>query len=441
MFEVRVADTEELVAVFGSGIAARMYTEENADKKLFIRQNKFFGVTAQTPWVVAMARRFDTGEFILPTWIDADWAINEKTRFHFTHIKDGRVFYIKTQEDGKQGYFVSCSLDDYFMDYYRYLSFDTRRAATLTQLATMYHIQFAQTEDECAYAYMYSRDVKGNNNIARVSCMAKFTVIESHPCRVYGAGDLSVAYIVSPIYTGIDISKLPIDAIVARAVVWEEKGIHGPIYAKDGYSRLLFGDILKRNDYVRDDDAFSGACLAKIRAEDKNTYLMPYIDMISSCYNKGNYFILCEDAEIYCRTANGYISVKCCSHCNGIINNTRDAEEYNHEYYCEACANTLLTTCNHCRRMTLQTDVQEINGHHFCEGCVNLCFTVCNRCNATVRSDTVMCIETIDEVSVTLCDDCQTLYASTEQGYIEVPTLDAWRAANPGCAYHVNTCQ
>jgi hypothetical protein len=115
-------------------------------------------------------------------------------------------------------------------------------------------VKFAETPDEIEWVY---------NNGPR-SCMSKplgrFQVPE-HPCRMYSAGDLQVAYIL-----GVDGKR-----VGARSVVWPMKKHWVRIYGD--VSRLKSGLVDLGYEQV---SSFLGARIVK--KPYKNTFIMPYVD-------------------------------------------------------------------------------------------------------------------------------------------------------------------
>jgi hypothetical protein len=106
------------------------------------------------------------------------------------------------------------------------------------------------------------------------SCMQyathRFNSKPYHPARIYGAGDLSVAYI-----TNKD------GYLIARALVWKEKNLVGRVYGDSFVFRAaLAGAGINTKSDVSNYDYLGGAKLLKltINYDGNDTIVAPYID-------------------------------------------------------------------------------------------------------------------------------------------------------------------
>jgi hypothetical protein len=113
--------------------------------------------------------------------------------------------------------------------------------------------------------------------------------------RVYGAGDLAIAYLKDP-----DIQE----GILARAICWPEKRLFGRVYPEPagtsgtGLKGIALQQALRKAGYERATrsirgKSLHGARLLKIPSDQyRDNYLMPYIDDAEGVDDRGTYFTL-----------------------------------------------------------------------------------------------------------------------------------------------------
>jgi hypothetical protein len=165
-------------------------------------------------------------------------------------------------------------------------------------------LKFATTPDDIATVY-----IRGP-----YSCMdgRDFKKVETHPCRVYGAGDLAVAY-------------LELDnKIIARCLTWPEKKVAGRVYptperwqddkfrnwteSQECQDTLV--NRLKALGYtfiLEDEDSasFNGARI--LRVPYHGGYLMPYMDNQYGIIEHTDSFEMSSDFDVECDVTDGYI--------------------------------------------------------------------------------------------------------------------------------------
>lgn len=169
-------------------------------------------------------------------------------------------------------------------------------------------LRFANTPEEIVHVYMNGPS----------SCMDKrhFEDADENPTRVYGAGDLAIAYLVLP------EGKNGGDWIFARALCWPAKKVFGRVYPTnynyraDGFSTqtecdeaatLLFNKM-KEADYTSSGEcggAFNGAKI--LRVETDEGYVMPYLDQSYGVTDGDDHWIMTHDYEHSCQNTEGYI--------------------------------------------------------------------------------------------------------------------------------------
>jgi hypothetical protein len=199
---------------------------------------------------------------------------------HFAHLSSKDASKIAFTEDDEKGAIDRATVltpGRYLTRFYPGLS-DAEMRRLVALIDAFSDIRLAFEPDEIARIY---RD-------GPHSCMAgsKFNHYETHPCSVYGAGDLAIAYMVNP------RSK----SISCRGLVWPEKKLYGTLYGDDDRLR----NKLEEEGYedVGDNGGFFGARLLKIPTRgEPDRFYMPYFDDIDMAVDNGDHFLIVEDAE------------------------------------------------------------------------------------------------------------------------------------------------
>lgn len=175
------------------------------------------------------------------------------------------------------------------------------------------------------------------------SCMVfRDRDVAYHPCRVYAAGDLSIAYLTHN-------SK-----IIARALVWPANKVVGRVYptdgnwAGDGFSSIADSQDAKgvltrrlRADGYDIDGSFNGAHLLKL--EDGSRTVMPYLDGDYGVndHGDGDRWVMTDECPDYC-----------CGETSGLICTGDEEEEEEYDYTCEDCEEGINETYTYYRRIT-----------------------------------------------------------------------------------------
>ena len=124
-----------------------------------------------------------------------------------------------------------------------------------------------------------------------------------HPCSVYGAGDLAIAY------TANDTGQT-----TARALCWPEKKIYSRVYADDGgmlHRMLKRRGFKKSGGYYKDADpdapSLAGARILRIAWEgDSSIFLVPYCDDVKCAKIKDKHHLVLGSGSIDLRRTDGW---------------------------------------------------------------------------------------------------------------------------------------
>ena len=187
---------------------------------------------------------------------------------HFAHVvtkSPSLLGFFESEAHGILGRVTALKPGRYLERFYPGLSMDERK--TLAALFSSTDVLFATTPDEIEWVYENGPE-SCMTNAYHAADDEEFNS-SIHPVRVYGAGDLAVAY----------TKNKDSDFVSERALCWPEKKIFGRIYG-DGSCRLynaLIEEGYRRADY----DDWNGARLLRVVEEDCEGdyhFVCPYID-------------------------------------------------------------------------------------------------------------------------------------------------------------------
>lgn len=157
------------------------------------------------------------------------------------------------------------------------------------------------------------------------SCMSKASRYfdgECHPARVYAGPDLAVAYIGES------------DDAEGRAVVWPEKKIWARVYGDE--ARMIAALELAgfRKGYC---DDFEGARLQRIEGDEG--IVMPYLDVVGSVDDAGDYMVISSSGDYGAQETNGLVegSGYRCEDCGDRMNEYDRYYVEDHGDVCECC--------------------------------------------------------------------------------------------------------
>jgi hypothetical protein len=326
-------------------------------------------------WRDREAARFTSGRYKPLLWADDDEL--QMPLDHFAHIAESDVKKVAFTESCEKGRAdrqkVMGALE--YMRTYVSGPWEKREFYASQMLGLTFTVEFAHSSDDIEAVYLeiadYSRD---NGDYAGVmSCMTYhgeaspgFANAASrsrrhwpvHPVRVYGAGDLALAYMRAESDDDARDDGTPAP-IVARALVWPERNICGRIYGPSGNA---FRAALRAKGFSRFDDcALVGARMLSIKhpAGGDDCYVMPYIDgyHMFNWHDDGAHFVISR---------------------SGYSGNDTSGYVYTYEY----------GECEHCGENTPESQLQEIDGENWCNSCVTHNTSTCDCCGERVTSET-----------------------------------------------------
>lgn len=112
---------------------------------------------------------------------------------------------------------------------------------------------------------------------------------------------------------------------------------------------------------------------------------------------------------------------KVCCICNEVIR--EEVIEHNGKYYCEECAEEVLSTCKHCKEVGLKDYMYYVDDDYYCESCYDNLFVTCEECQEPISRDdayyydgTPYCEECYAN-NFTRCAGCDNDYPNDETYY------------------------
>lgn len=350
-----VVDSEGLALKFSSGKEAVIKIDElkiNSDHKF--RPAKV--VDGDTNWKDRETKRFETGDYLRCDILEKKGLIIPD---HFLHLSKENIFslaYTKSDEKGREDKQTTISVIGYLETYFA----DKTKAAERNSIKKLHEqevlkrtVKFAYTPDDIEYVYTHFDENVGD---LADSCM-RYNIEEFsshiHPVRVYGAGDLAIAYLAN--------SE---GETTHRALVWPEKKIYSRVYGDSQLHDVLKSLGYEKSSYYDEENAKSikGARLLNIASENdefKNHLVLPYIDdPVNVEFHEDSQFLLLvgeETGQAEPQDAGGLVpweNYETCSHCEKgkirgsdlhkvIIN-----EYFDHEMWCTNCSANETFYCN-----------------------------------------------------------------------------------------------
>lgn len=281
-------------------------------------------------WRERERARFKDGTYCkppFPLWVLEELEYNNPDHFLHISVKDPtKVSFTENEEKGAIDRQSAPMLPGRYLERYARRKKWGAKAATeddstfltpddIRNIAAMLvpvdAVKFAATPEDIERVY-----VNGPR-----SCMSGEDEFDSsiHPTRVYGAGDLQVAYL-----------TVNNDQITARALVWPEKKVWGRMYGDE--HRLTHA--LRQLGY--DEGSLVGAKLLRVTEGCGDEIVCPYIDYHGYIKDHGTHLTI-EESGIEAQSTNGYIlKGRECEHC-GDYTHEDDVCYFDDEAWCTHC--------------------------------------------------------------------------------------------------------
>jgi hypothetical protein len=331
--------------------AARLLSRKTGKR---FQPRKIESVAIDTSWHDREIERFNTGEY-LPLCEELTRATQIYETAHnlnlFAHVakkNPALIAYTKDAIKGAQDKQSLLSIEAFVKMVCVNNNADIQ--ALLIDLQTRYAkettpqpFKLATTPDDIERVYTnYAPDSRA----VSVSCMryghdeTNWPKVDSkpfHPVRVYGAGDLAVAYMTNGA-----------GETTARTLVWPEHKIYSRMYAdNDALHNALKEAGYSKSSYYGTSKSLNGARLLLIKS-DHGDYIAPYLDEIGNALLGDNNLIIDEEGDYICQSTNGTAEQKqegeCCEHCGDYY----EADDMT-TVYTDSRQRGGETWCRHCR--------------------------------------------------------------------------------------------
>lgn len=302
---------------------------------------------------------------------------------HYAHISkedSSKIAFTENEKKGKKDLQVRLRPGRYLKRFYGdILNEDQIRdyATQITSKKKDSEFKIAMTPDEIEHVYRNGPD----------SCMSYgLSSFDSdiHPVRIYGAGDLGVAYLERQ------------GRITSRVLCWPEKKKYSRIY---GDSVRLSAELHERGyiqqvDKYSSSSAFTGARLLKIeqRRFRRNNFVVPYVDYHRTMKEDGDYLVLCDDGPLPCGQTNGLTPVCRGVRCPGCSEFSEDTFVSPHDIdaeWCPDCIENRTWRCYNCKERCGGPRAFNLNGSSRRPVCVPCSeeFFQCVTCNTHSSRD------------------------------------------------------
>ena len=277
------------------------------------------------------------GDYVAPVWRSENWwETSTPRRDHYAHISledTTMLAYTASDADGERDRQTRVKPGRYLTKYFadvltpKQIAYYAEWWVKGVRPSENVEVQFASTPEDIARVY---------TQCAARSCMdnthgSRFTDPEHHPARVYGAGDLSLAYVNGP--DGVPVS---------RALCWPEKKAFFRVYPTPGEGSGGGDNLWTQlkamgwEDIYANTALFEGARLLQIRNADAE-WVMPYLDL-SYGVKRGTG----EQSDFWIMTREGY-DYKCDMQDGTLTGGDEDEDEddYEDSTMCEDCENRI----------------------------------------------------------------------------------------------------
>ena len=221
-----------------------------------------------------------------------------------------------------------------------------------------------------------------------------------HPTRIYGAGDLGVAFMWRKETDGIQ-------RITARALVWPHKMIHGRVYGDESRFKAMLAD----RGYTEDWMGFDGAAVLHVGEIYQDVPHAPYIDADLGLSpappdTEGGILLLTDErlAEWRCKNTNGLAGSFCtCVACDEAIHEEDALHDEDGDTWCESCFLDQHSRCDGCDEFTRDDQLNDLDDCNYCNCCYENEAATCEDCGDTTHSENLTCS---DHDWSPRCDTC-----------------------------------
>jgi hypothetical protein len=355
--------------------------------------------------------RISDGTYTPAPWAGQSWYYYSKfNNLHFCHIskKDpGMVAFTESEEKGQQDLQLRMRAGKYLETYFPELDAPTRKfwVNKVKTETCDFNVEFAKTPDEIEWVYQNGPG----------SCMSKRLRdynLPVHPTRIYGAGDLAVAWFKGDRDGNIVEDKA--SYAIARVLCWPEKKRYGRIYGDGGTMSKQLAHALEAMEYRPNGD-FAGARLLRVK-HGATSFICPFIDGNTHVRDDGEFLIIDNQGGYTARnqaTGLAHDARHRCTLCNGpfVLTNAVSGQPLTHgkvgdHNLCPTCFAEKVFFCGGCRRPMLRGREQTALGKRWCPTCYERHFAQCVDCHTHTKRGEMRSTRLVKSKMNLLCGPC-----------------------------------
>lgn len=392
----------------GAEAATRMKALNGQDSPFRFMVKKEVELSPVRDYESWAAFRVETKEWIMAPWTNEPWCKHD----HFAHHSvsdDSQIAFWPNEAEAQNDRVTVMKPGRYLQEYYGDVLSNEEIRDWAVRVDAEAELRFARTPDEIYDVYTAPN--------APHSCMVYKDNEACHggskwssginPTRIYGAGDLAIAYLERR------------GKIIARCLVWPERKVAQRVYGD--IERLV--ERLKAEGYRFDADRhsahssnnglFNGARLLRIEPEGHPDHVvMPYLDF--------GYRANRVDEEYLEMNVNGAIpgdntcgisSTRrefCCRDCDDYYDYEADGHDLNGYTYCTDCYHGRTTSCDGCGDWVADGTIYFVADSNLCPTCYDTTTTTCDYCcDRVVNAQTSVVSDARSGAHYAdACDDC-----------------------------------
>jgi hypothetical protein len=363
-------------------------------------------VAPQVDWKARERDRFESGEY-LPVLASLEQHCIEAHFVHVSKKNPAKLAYTRNEQDGAADVQKQISVRGYLEVYAPSVSEEVRIALAVEHEERFAdcELKFARTPDAIEEVYTnYDSDMSGLS----ASCMRHDAYefdSHIHPVRIYGAGDLAIAYLTNEE-----------GETKARCLCWPDKKLYTRVYGSNCTSNSLH-DLMRLHGYSKScgyyggiGPTLDGARLLRIKSG--GSFVAPYCDDVPAMseHSDSKYFVLDGDGDYSLHETNGLATGGCrCDCCEdhtneNDLNSVRTSDGT--QSWCDDCCNDRAFYCNGRGEYLAESDYDSVrvDGKWYSQDYADYHFHFCDRCEGYSRSET----HEVNTASGTreMCDEC-----------------------------------
>ena len=332
-------------------------------------------------WRVRECARFLSGQYKPVIWSNESWFLNRDQSIidHYIHratVVHNLVAFTETAEKGEQDRQTVMKPGVYLTRFFS----NVLSVSEIEHWSRLHCMKPGESSDiKFAIKDFEIQDIYERGPESCMSGDVSEYESKTHPVRVYGDSDLSLAYIEGE-------SDYHENDIKSRALVWTDKKFYGRIYpTPERYSESKRDSARIENERLMQalesagyrPGSFNGAKIHAIpHGRNGECFVMPYIDGGYSVDLIGEHFVLGKRASYEAQSTNGVLYINegnVCEHCDNRMSDDDSYSVYvsrhNTESWCSCCYENNTFYC-HGTEENYSEDVDSVSdndGNSYCQ--------------------------------------------------------------------------